>query len=269
MIINSDFLNGLSVEEAKARVIARLEELGVGKGTTQYRLRDWLVSRQRYWGCPIPAIHCAKCGVVPVPEKDLPVELPEDVDFDKPGNPLDRHPTWKHVACPQCGGPAQRETDTFDTFIDSSWYFDRFTSPQLATAPFDREEDNYWMPVDQYIGGIEHAILHLLYSRFWTRAMREVQMTSRDEPFDGLFTQGMVLHETYRAADGTWLLPEEVERTRRRQDRARLRQEPGRGRPLGEDVQVEEERRRPRPDHPRLRRRHRALVHAVGQPARA
>ena len=269
MIINSDFLNGLSVEEAKARVIARLEELGVGKGTTQYRLRDWLVSRQRYWGCPIPAIHCAKCGVVPVPEKDLPVELPEDVDFDKPGNPLDRHPTWKHVACPQCGGPAQRETDTFDTFIDSSWYFDRFTSPQLATAPFDREEDNYWMPVDQYIGGIEHAILHLLYSRFWTRAMREVQMTSRDEPFDGLFTQGMVLHETYRAADGTWLLPEEVERTARRQDRARLRQEPGRGRPLGEDVQVEEERRRPGPDHPRLRRRHRALVHAVGQPARA
>ncbi len=215
VIINSDFLNGLSVEEAKARVIARLEELGVGTGTTQYRLRDWLVSRQRYWGAPIPAIHCAKCGVVPVPEKDLPVELPEDVDFDKPGNPLDRHPTWKHVACPQCGGAAQRETDTFDTFIDSSWYFDRFTSPQLATAPFDREEDNYWMPVDQYIGGIEHAILHLLYSRFWTRAMREVQMTSRDEPFDGLFTQGMVLHETYRAADGTWLLPEEVERTAR------------------------------------------------------
>ncbi len=212
VIINSDFLNGLSVEEAKARVIARLEELGVGTGTTQYRLRDWLVSRQRYWGCPIPAIHCATCGVVPVPEKDLPVELPEDVDFDKPGNPLDRHPTWKHVACPKCGGPAQRETDTFDTFIDSSWYFDRFTSPRLATAPFDREEDNYWMPVDQYIGGIEHAILHLLYSRFWTRAMREVQMTSRDEPFDGLFTQGMVLHETYRASDGTWLLPEEVVR---------------------------------------------------------
>ena len=166
--------------------------------------------------------------------------------------------------------PAERETDTFDTFIDSSWYFDRFTSPQLETAPFDREEDDYWMPVDQYIGGIEHAILHLLYSRFWTRAMREVQMTSRDEPFDGLFTQGMVCHETYRAADGTWLLPEEVERTRdRRQGRARLRQEPGRGRPLGEDVQVEEERRRPGPDHPRLRRRYRALVHAVGQPARA
>jgi leucyl-tRNA synthetase len=213
VIINSDFLNGLTVEDAKIKVIARLEEMGVGKGTTQYRLRDWLVSRQRYWGAPIPAIHCEKCGLVPVPEKDLPVELPEDVEFDRPGNPLDRHPTWKHVACPSCGGPGRRETDTLDTFIDSSWYFDRFTSPWLKTAPFDREENDYWMPVDQYIGGIEHAILHLLYSRFWTRAMREVQMTSRDEPFDGLFTQGMVLHETYRAADGTWLLPEEVERT--------------------------------------------------------
>ena len=213
IIINSDFLNGLDVEDAKARVIARLEAMGVGKGTTQYRLRDWLVSRQRYWGCPIPAIHCEKCGVVPVPEKDLPVKLPDDVTFDRPGNPLDHHPTWKHVDCPSCGGKARRETDTFDTFVDSSWYFDRFTSARLATAPFDREENHYWMPVDQYIGGVEHAILHLLYSRFWTRAMREVQMTSRDEPFDGLFTQGMVLHETYRAADGAWLLPEEVERT--------------------------------------------------------
>ncbi len=213
ILINSDFLNGLEVEHAKAKVIARLEQIGVGRGTIQYRLRDWLVSRQRYWGAPIPAIHCGKCGIVPVPEKDLPVELPEDVEIDKPGNPLDRHPTWKHVTCPTCGGPARRETDTLDTFIDSSWYFDRFTSPWLETAPFDRAENDYWMPVDQYIGGIEHAILHLLYSRFWTRAMREVGMTGRDEPFDGLFTQGMVLHETYRAADGTWLLPEEVERT--------------------------------------------------------
>ena len=213
VIINSDFLNGLAVEDAKIKVIERLEKMGVGKGTTQYRLRDWLVSRQRYWGAPIPAIHCEKCGLVPVPEKDLPVELPEDVEFDRPGNPLDRHPTWKHVTCPQCGGPGRRETDTLDTFIDSSWYFDRFTSPHVETEPFDREEHDYWMPVDQYIGGIEHAILHLLYSRFWTRAMREVQMTSLDEPFDGLFTQGMVCHETYRAADGTWLLPEEVERT--------------------------------------------------------
>ena len=212
VIVNSDFLNGLGVEEAKAKVIARLEEMGVGKGTTQYRLRDWLVSRQRYWGCPIPAIHCDKCGVVPVPEKDLPVKLPDDVTFDRPGNPLDRHPTWKHVDCPKCGGKGRRETDTFDTFIDSSWYFDRFTSPGLETAPFDRQENEYWMPVDQYIGGVEHAILHLLYSRFWTRAMREVQMTSRDEPFDGLFTQGMVCHETYKSSDGQWLLPEEIVR---------------------------------------------------------
>ncbi len=213
VVINSDFLNGLTVEDAKIKVIERLEKMGVGKGTIQYRLRDWLVSRQRYWGAPIPAIHCEKCGLVPVPEKDLPVELPEDVEFEKPGNPLDRHPTWKHVSCPQCGGPGRRETDTLDTFIDSSWYFDRFTSPHVETEPFDREEHDYWMPVDQYIGGVEHAILHLLYSRFWTRAMREVQMTSMDEPFDGLFTQGMVCHETYRAADGSWLLPEEVERT--------------------------------------------------------
>ncbi|MBX9945333.1 MAG: leucine--tRNA ligase [Reyranella sp.] len=212
VIVNSDFLNGLDVEEAKARVIARLEELKVGKGTTQYRLRDWLVSRQRYWGCPIPAIHCETCGVVPVPEKDLPVKLPDDVTFDRPGNPLDRHPTWKHVGCPTCGAKARRETDTFDTFIDSSWYFDRFTSPGVETQPFDRRENEYWMPVDQYIGGVEHAILHLLYSRFWTRAMREVQMTSRDEPFDGLFTQGMVCHETYRSSDGQWLTPEEIER---------------------------------------------------------
>ena len=212
VIVNSEFLNGLGVEDAKARVIARLEEMKMGTGTTQYRLRDWLVSRQRYWGCPIPAIHCEACGAVPVPETDLPVQLPDDVTFDRPGNPLDRHPTWKHVACPSCGKPARRETDTFDTFIDSSWYFDRFTSPAVAGAPFDREENQYWMPVDQYIGGVEHAILHLLYSRFWTRAMREVQMTRRDEPFDGLFTQGMVCHETYRASDNTWLTPEEIER---------------------------------------------------------
>ncbi|MBM3643025.1 MAG: leucine--tRNA ligase [Alphaproteobacteria bacterium] len=212
VLVNSQFLDGLGVEDAKARIIARLEETKVGTGTTQYRLRDWLVSRQRYWGCPIPAIHCDDCGAVPVPEKDLPVTLPDDVTFDRPGNPLDRHPTWKHVPCPKCGKPARRETDTFDTFIDSSWYFDRFTSPGVADAPFDRAENKYWMPVDQYIGGVEHAILHLLYSRFWTRAMREVGLADRDEPFEGLFTQGMVCHETYRAADGTWLTPEEIRR---------------------------------------------------------
>jgi len=211
-IINSDFLDGLSVPDAKRAIIRHLEARGMGKGTVQYKLRDWLVSRQRYWGCPIPAVHCESCGVVPVPAKDLPVTLPDDVEFDSPGNPLDRHPTWKHVSCPSCGKPARRETDTFDTFIDSSWYFDRFTSPHSPTEPFEREEHEYWMPVDQYIGGVEHAILHLLYSRFWTRAMRTVQLAGRDEPFEGLFTQGMVCHETYRAADGNWLFPEEIKR---------------------------------------------------------
>ena len=213
VIINSDFLDGLEVEDAKAQVIARLEEMGVGKGTIQYRLRDWLVSRQRYWGCPIPAIHCEKCGVVPVPEKDLPVRAARRRRRStsrairsttiRPGSTSPARP-----AAARRGARPTRSTPS----SNSSWYFDRFTSPHLATAPFDREEDHYWMPVDQYIGGVEHAILHLLYSRFWTRAMREVQMTSRDEPFDGLFTQGMVCHETYRAADGTWLLPEEIER---------------------------------------------------------
>ncbi|HXW48457.1 MAG TPA: leucine--tRNA ligase [Xanthobacteraceae bacterium] len=175
-----------------------------------YRLRDWGISRQRYWGCPIPIIHCETCGAVPVPEKDLPVTLPEDVTFDRPGNPLDHHPTWKHVACPQCGGPARRETDTMDTFVDSSWYFERFTDPWITNAPTDRQMVNAWMPVDQYIGGIEHAILHLLYSRFFTRAMRETGHIGLDEPFAGLFTQGMVVHETYRRANGEWAAPAEV-----------------------------------------------------------
>jgi leucyl-tRNA synthetase len=208
-LVNSQFLDGLDVPAAKARVIARLEELGAGRGTTQYRLRDWLVSRQRYWGCPIPVIHCASCGTVPVPEADLPVRLPDDVSFERPGNPLDHHPTWKHVACPSCGKPARRETDTFDTFVDSSWYYARFCSPR-AGAPVDKAAVDRWLPVDQYIGGVEHAILHLLYSRFFTRAMRASGHVKLDEPFAGLFTQGMVLHESYKAQDGSWLYPEEV-----------------------------------------------------------
>ena len=208
-LVNSQFLDGLDVPAAKARVIARLEELGAGRGTTQYRLRDWLVSRQRYWGCPIPVIHCASCGTVPVPEADLPVRLPDDVSFERPGNPLDHHPTWKHVACPSCGKPARRETDTFDTFVDSSWYYARFCSPR-AGAPADKAAVDRWLPVDQYIGGVEHAILHLLYSRFFTRAMRASGHVKLDEPFAGLFTQGMVLHESYKAQDGSWLYPEEV-----------------------------------------------------------
>jgi leucyl-tRNA synthetase len=209
VLFHSRFLDGLAVPEAKSRMIARLKELGVGEGTIQYRLRDWGASRQRYWGCPIPLIHCGKCGIVPVPEKDLPVTLPDDVTFDQPGNPLDRHPTWKRVACPQCGGPAQRETDTLDTFIDSSWYFARFCSARAPVA-FERRDVDYWLPVDQYIGGIEHAILHLLYSRFFTRALRDCGYLDLAEPFAGLFTQGMVCHETYRDEAGNWLFPDEV-----------------------------------------------------------
>ncbi|MBS0638567.1 MAG: leucine--tRNA ligase [Acetobacteraceae bacterium] len=210
-IFNSEFLNGLDVDGGKRAAIDRLEKLGVGQGITNWRLRDWGVSRQRYWGCPIPVIHCESCGVVPVPDDQLPVTLPEDVTFDRPGNPLDHHPTWKHVACPSCGKPARRETDTFDTFVDSSWYFARYCSP-TADIPLVRDAVDHWMPVDQYIGGIEHAILHLLYSRFFTRAMKDTGHIAVKEPFAGLFTQGMVNHESYRSADGSWLYPDEVEK---------------------------------------------------------
>jgi len=214
-MINSRFLDGLTVEEAKEEVARLLEHRirgGAPVATRQvnYRLRDWGISRQRYWGCPIPIIHCDKCGVVPVPDKDLPVRLPDDVEFDRPGNPLDRHPTWKHVVCPACGGAARRETDTMDTFVDSSWYFARFTDPWIDTAPTRRDVADAWLPVDQYIGGVEHAILHLLYSRFFMRAMRVSNYLDIDEPFAGLFTQGMVVHETYQKADGTFVEPATV-----------------------------------------------------------
>ncbi len=200
---NSRFLDGLHTKQAISRAIQELEALGVGEATTQWRLRDWGVSRQRYWGCPIPAIHCAKCGVVPVLEEDLPVALPEDVSFGEPGNPLARHPTWKHTTCPQCGAKAERETDTLDTFVDSSWYFARFTDAQNQVAPFDKKLAEYWLPVDQYVGGVEHAVLHLLYARFFTRAMRDCGLLDlkSGEPFASLFTQGMVTHETYWRAD--------------------------------------------------------------------
>jgi leucyl-tRNA synthetase len=217
VIVNSDFLNGMSVEAAKAEVITRAESGGWGEGRTVWRLRDWGVSRQRYWGTPIPFIHCDACGVVPVPKEQLPVTLPEDVSFDIPGNPLERHPTWKHVDCPKCGAAARRETDTLDTFVDSSWYFLRFAS-QPADRPFDPEEVAKWMPVQHYIGGIEHAILHLLYARFWTRALSAIGKITVQEPFAALFTQGMVTHETYSRIDAArgvpvFFGPEEVDRT--------------------------------------------------------
>ena len=218
-MINSRFLDGLDPAAAFEEAVSRLEKQKLaGKPVAirkvNFRLRDWGISRQRYWGCPIPVIHCKDCGVVPVPAKDLPIELPDDATFDVPGNPLERHPTWKNVDCPTCGGSARRETDTMDTFVDSSWYFVRFTAPHAAT-PVDPKAAAYWLPVDQYIGGVEHAILHLLYSRFFFRAISDAGHAPAGganlrEPFAALFTQGMVTHETYKAANGAWLPPEAV-----------------------------------------------------------
>ncbi|MGD1869970.1 MAG: leucine--tRNA ligase [Neomegalonema sp.] len=214
-LINSRFLDGLTIEDAKAEVSKRIAASGRGEQQTKYRLRDWGISRQRYWGCPIPIIHCESCGVVPVPREDLPIELPEDVSFDTPGNPLDRNTAWRQVECPSCGRAARRETDTMDTFVDSSWYFARFCSPR-ADTPTDRADVDDWLPVDQYIGGVEHAILHLLYSRFFARAMNDTNHLDANarEPFRALFTQGMVGHETYALAGvpepACWTAPEDV-----------------------------------------------------------
>ncbi len=216
-LFHSEFLDGLEIEAAKKAIAAHFGSRNIdnhpqGMVEVNYRLRDWGISRQRYWGCPIPMIHCEVCGTLPVPKKDLPVRLPDDVSFDKPGNPLDHHPTFKHVNCPQCGGPARRETDTMDTFVDSSWYYARFTDPHAET-PTVPEVANAWLPVDQYIGGVEHAILHLLYSRFFARAMHKTGHLAVDEPFKGLFTQGMVVHETYQLGNGQngqWVSPSEI-----------------------------------------------------------
>jgi leucyl-tRNA synthetase len=213
-LVNSGFLDGFTVPEAKEHVANRLETTALfnapqGVRKVNYKLRDWGISRQRYWGCPIPIVHCETCGPVPVPDADLPVRLPEDVTFDQPGNPLDRHPTWKNVPCPSCGKPARRETDTMDTFVDSSWYYARFTDPTNDEEPASASALARWLPVDQYIGGIEHAILHLLYSRFFARAMRDSGHAAASEPFAGLFTQGMVVHETYRGPDG-WVSPASI-----------------------------------------------------------
>ncbi|MDX2074171.1 MAG: leucine--tRNA ligase [Alphaproteobacteria bacterium] len=213
VMINSDFLNGMDVAAAKKRMLAALEAVGVGTAKTNYRLRDWGISRQRYWGCPIPIIHCEACGIVPVPEEQLPVELPKDVTFDKPGNPLEHHPTWKHTPCPACGKQARRETDTFDTFFESSWYFSRFAS-MPSEEPLHSKSLNYWLPVDCYIGGIEHAVLHLLYSRFFTRALKACGQLEMEEPFKRLETQGMICHETYKNSEGKWLSLEEAAEAR-------------------------------------------------------
>ncbi len=263
-VINSRFLDGLDVAAAKRAAIQRLVELDAGAGTVHYRLRDWLVSRQRYWGCPIPMVHCADCGIIPVPKPELPVALPDDVTFDRPGNPLEHHPTWKHVSCSRCGKPARRETDTLDTFVDSSWYFIRFCSPKSNERPFERAAADYWMPVDQYVGGVEHAILHLLYSRFFARALEE----------DRAPRPGRAVRRPVHPGNG---LPRDLSQCRRRlavaggghaNRRRKLGADRGqqsrRGRPLGKDEQVQEERHRPQPDHGQLRCRHRALVHAVG-----
>ncbi|CAO6130115.1 LeuS Leucyl-tRNA synthetase [Candidatus Pelagibacterales bacterium] len=209
-IINSDFLNDLSVEDAKKYVIKKIESKGIGNSKTIYRLKDWGVSRQRYWGCPIPIMYREDGEVILVPEKDLPVELPKDIDFNKPGNPLENHPTWKYTKCPETGMKAIRETDTLDTFVDSSWYFLRFCSSKENEKPFNTDEANYWMPVDQYIGGVEHAILHLLYSRFFTLALQDEFKLKVSEPFENLFTQGMVCHPTFKTEKGKWIFPKEV-----------------------------------------------------------
>ena len=208
--INSDFLDGLSTQEAKKNIIKKLVEKKIGNLKIIYRLKDWGISRQRYWGCPIPIIYREDGKIILVPEKDLPITLPKDIDFTKPGNPLENHPTWKYTKCPETGMKAIRETDTLDTFVDSSWYFLRFCSPQEENKPFNIEEINYWMPVDQYIGGVEHAILHLLYSRFFTLALQDEYKFKFSEPFENLFTQGMVCHPTFKTKTGKWVFPKDV-----------------------------------------------------------
>ncbi|MCL2567523.1 MAG: leucine--tRNA ligase [Alphaproteobacteria bacterium] len=214
IMINSDFLNNLTTAKASKAIISYLAEHGMGESKTNYRLKDWGVSRQRYWGCPIPIVYCNSCGVVPEKKENLPITLPSDVDFTKSGNPLDNHPTWKHTSCPNCGGSATRETDTFDTFFESSWYFLRYPTV-LENNPFESSAINYWLPVDQYIGGVEHAVMHLLYARFFLKALVKLNILGNinknlKEPFKALMTQGMISHKTYKSADGKWLYPSEV-----------------------------------------------------------
>ncbi|QGA80016.1 leucine--tRNA ligase [Candidatus Nanohalobium constans] len=209
--INSDFLNDLDKEEAIKTVIERLEEKEIGEEDVNYKLRDWLISRQRYWGTPIPVVYCDECGAVPVPEEDLPVELPEDVEFTGRGNPIETSDSFMETECPECGGKAERETDTMDTFINSSWYFLRYCSPDFEDAPFEEDAADYWMNVDQYVGGIEHATMHLIYARFFQKFLRDQGMVEDDEPFEKLLTQGMVNHPAYKCPEHGWMYPEEIE----------------------------------------------------------
>ena len=209
--VNSDFLNDLNKEEAIERIIEELEQENQGEADVQYKLRDWLISRQRYWGTPIPVVYCEDCGFVPVPEEDLPVKLPEDVEFTGKGNPIKTSEYFEETECPECGGEAERETDTMDTFINSSWYFLRYCSPNFEEAPFDSEDTDYWMNVDQYVGGVEHAVMHLLYARFFQKFLRDQGMVEDDEPFEKLLTQGMVNHPAYKCPEHGWMYPEEIE----------------------------------------------------------
>ena len=209
-LINSDYLDGLNIKDAQALVIKKLESLKIGSKKTNFRLRDWGISRQRYWGCPIPIIYREDGEIICLSQEHLPIELPEDIDLSSPGNPLENHPTWKYTKCPLTGMNAIRETDTLDTFVDSAWYFLRFCSAENNNEAFNENDINYWMPVDQYVGGVEHAILHLLYSRFFTRALNKTEQIKFKEPFSGLFTQGMVCHETYKSKSGEWIYPSDL-----------------------------------------------------------
>ncbi len=212
IMVNSGQFDGLDNQEGKEQVAEYLETQGLGQKSVNYRIRDWLVSRQRYWGTPIPVIYCDACGAVPVPEKDLPVTLPTDIEFSgEGGSPLAKLDSFVNTSCPNCGHAAKRETDTFDTFVESSWYFLRYASPHCESSPVDKAAVDYWLPADQYIGGVEHAVMHLLYARFWTKVMRDLGMVSIDEPFENLLTQGMVCKETTSCPEHGWLYPEEVD----------------------------------------------------------
>ena len=262
-LINSGPFNGMKVPEAIEAMTAYAVKHGFGEAKTNFKIRDWGVSRQRAWGTPIPFIHCPKDGIVPVPEEQLPVELPDDLNFNTTGSPLAEHAAFVNTTCPKCGGPARRDTDTMDTFVDSSWYYFRYCDPKNDKLPFAPEIAAYWTPVEQYIGGIEHAVLHLIYTRLWTKIMRDLGLVTFDEPVKRLLTQGMVCLATFRCEEHEYLYPNEVIDGKC----IHCGRAVG-GRANREDVEVEEEYRGPRRDDQNPRRGHRASVHAVRSPAR-